>query len=82
MHGLFNSALFLTDVRWPSSNLVILNTGSRWTDSVRDPNTVSRDLLTRMVKLLKGTLYVILQQGAWTPCMRSIVIRIIICGSV
>lgn len=52
----------MTDVRWPSSNLVVLNTASRWTESVRDANTVARDLLSRMVKLLKGILYLIGQE--------------------
>lgn len=47
--------LFITDVHWPSSEPVILNTGSRWTESARDPNTVARDLLSRMIKMLKGT---------------------------
>lgn len=54
---LYEDVLYLADVRWPSSNPVILNSGSRWTESVRDPNTVARDLLSRMVKLLKGILY-------------------------
>ena len=52
--------MFLTDVRWPSSSPVALNTGSRWTDSVREPNNVARDLLSRMVKLLKGIVH-----GIW-----------------
>lgn len=55
---LYKDVLLLTDVRWPSSNPVVLNTGSRWTESVRDPNTVARDLLSRMVKLLKGIITV------------------------
>lgn len=59
---LHEDILFLTDVRWPSSNLVVLNTASRWTESVRDANTVARDLLSRMVKLLKGILYLIGQE--------------------
>lgn len=59
---LYEDVLLLTDVRWPSSNPVILNTGSRWTEGVRDPNTVARDLLSRMVKLLKGILYLIGQE--------------------
>lgn len=41
------------DVHWPSSDPVILNTAKLWTDSVRDPNTVVRDLLSRMIKMLK-----------------------------
>lgn len=41
------------DVRWPSSDPVILNAGSRWTENVRHPNTVAKDLLLRMIKILK-----------------------------
>ena len=50
----FKIFLLLIDVRWPSSDPVILNSGSRWTESVRDPNTVAKDLLSRMIKMLKG----------------------------
>lgn len=73
---LHEGILFLTDVRWPSSNLVVLNTASRWTESVRDANTVARDLLSRMVKLLKGILYLIGQEKEWVPFTPVMTIRL------
>ena len=52
----FDVCIFYADVLWPSSDPIILNTANIWTETVRPPNTVAKDLLSRMITMLKGWL--------------------------
>ena len=48
--------MFVLAASWPSLKSLILNAGGKWKERARDPNVVAKDLLTKMISLLIGTL--------------------------